>query len=70
MINEAVHGALEKITLSEMVRPAPDFGRWLEEASTAVAGPGVPVAGTTGIFPVREKESPGGTSRSPLSDDQ
>ncbi len=70
MINEAVHGALEKITLSEMVRPAPDFGRWLEEAGATAAGPGVPVQGAAGIFPVREKGSPGGAPRSPLSDDR
>jgi len=30
LINRAVYGALEKITLAEMVRPAPDFGAWLE----------------------------------------
>ncbi|MFH1278123.1 MAG: SUF system Fe-S cluster assembly regulator [Candidatus Eisenbacteria bacterium] len=30
MINRTVHGALDKITLSQMIRPAPDFERWLE----------------------------------------
>ena len=33
MINRTVHGALDKITLSQMIRPAPDFERWLEKAA-------------------------------------
>jgi FeS assembly SUF system regulator len=52
IINEAVHGALEKITLAEMLRPAPDFGKWLEEAGAALSGPAGPRADT--VFPIRE----------------
>jgi FeS assembly SUF system regulator len=33
LINDAVAGALERITLSEMVRPAADLERWLERAA-------------------------------------
>ncbi len=51
IINEAVQGALEKITLAEMLRPAPDFGKWLEEA--ALSGAAAPRRGDTN-FPVRD----------------
>lgn len=35
MINRTVHGALDKITLSQMIRPAPEFERWLERGGRA-----------------------------------
>lgn len=63
MINRTVHGALDKITLSQMIRPAPDFERWLERSARGGGAGGSKNAGseeswipgeTEGPLPVRE----------------
>ncbi|MFH1680069.1 MAG: SUF system Fe-S cluster assembly regulator [Candidatus Eisenbacteria bacterium] len=68
LISETVSGALEKIMLSEMAGPAPDFERWLEEAIPRGSAPvkGSKRTGDEAAFPKRESSRRGGSPALPI----